>query len=119
MLNVPVNTLDVSRSMSSGDWENQPSILRRWGLKQLEGGLLTLVETLGFDEKREQAVKSLVRKEVWKFWEEETMHEDVFHPELSKYIEDMFTKYYQDHPDLRYATQSSSPHRGSTKKVRK
>ncbi len=83
--------------MSSGEWSNKPAIFRQWLFPQLEGRLLTLVETLGFDEKREQAVKSLIRQEVWKFWDE-GQKEDSFlskFPGLSDAIEKMLEPFWE------------------------
>lgn len=37
--------------------------------KTLEGRLLTVVEALGLKDTQEEALKSIVRQEVWKLWE--------------------------------------------------
>jgi hypothetical protein len=51
--------------------ENEPALFRVWMFSHFEGRLLTLIESLGFDPKREAAVKSVFRQEVWKLWHEE------------------------------------------------
>jgi hypothetical protein len=54
--------------------EVQSRVLCRWGegyiieqgeTSRLEGRLLTLLESLGLPEKQEEAIKSLVRQELW------------------------------------------------------
>jgi hypothetical protein len=52
-------------------YENEPFVFRRWMVGQLEGQLLTLVEAFGFEGKREDAVKSLVRNTIWDWFRNE------------------------------------------------
>ena len=40
-------------------------VVQNHDIKQIEGKLLALVESLGFSEKQEDAVKSLVRQFLW------------------------------------------------------
>jgi hypothetical protein len=43
--------------------------LHNYQLSNLEGRLLTLVETLGLPKSQEDAFKSYVRREVWETWD--------------------------------------------------
>lgn len=45
--------------------DNSALFIRFWSLKQLEGRLLTLVESMGLGEKQEDAIKNYMRREVW------------------------------------------------------
>lgn len=45
--------------------ENSPLYIRFWAFKNLEGRLLTLVESMGLGDKQEEAVKGYMRREVW------------------------------------------------------
>ena len=40
-------------------------VVQNYDIKQIEGKMLALVESLGFSEKQEVAVKSLVRQFLW------------------------------------------------------
>lgn len=55
----------ISSPISLQEYDNNPFIFRRWMISNLEGRLLTLVEAFGFENKREEAVKSLIRRELW------------------------------------------------------
>lgn len=43
--------------------------------RELEGKLLTIIETIGLKETQEDAVKSLVRNEIWKLWDKPSFSE--------------------------------------------
>lgn len=45
--------------------DNTLLAVRGWAFKNLEGRLLTLVESMGLPEKQEEAVKGYMRREVW------------------------------------------------------
>lgn len=45
--------------------DNTSLFIRGWAFKNLEGRLLTLVESMGLGEKQEEAVKGYMRREVW------------------------------------------------------
>lgn len=66
-------------------------------IQNLEGRLLTLIETLGFNETREQAIKGIVRQHVWDivpYWDELWIYgEDVpfLHDQCEKRRSDMTT----------------------------
>lgn len=62
--------MGTSTPVSSGaaslrGYENEPFIFRRWMIGNLEGRVLTLLETLGFEPKREEAIKSIFRGALW------------------------------------------------------
>lgn len=58
----------VTKSQSLQSYDNEPFIFRRWMLGNLEGKILTLIETLGFEAKREEAVKSIFRQSMWEWF---------------------------------------------------
>lgn len=45
--------------------DNMPLFIRGWAFKNLEGRLLTLVESMGLSQTQEEAVKGYMRREVW------------------------------------------------------
>lgn len=65
--------LESSKAMSNQpvpNSVNEGSIIRSWQIRDLEGRILTLLETLGLSDKQEDAVKSLARQAVWKILED-------------------------------------------------
>lgn len=64
-------------SVSSLVGTNEPQLFRQWMFSHTEGRVLTLIEALGFDEKREQAVKSQFRQEIWRLWQEGMMPDNL------------------------------------------
>ena len=60
--------------------------IKGWAFKNLEGRMLTLVESMGLGEKQEEAQKQYVRREVWA-----TINEAyVCSPETVEFIEVAF-----------------------------
>lgn len=45
--------------------DNTPLYIKGWAFKNLEGRLLTLIESMGLGEKQEEAQKGFIRREVW------------------------------------------------------
>jgi hypothetical protein len=45
--------------------ENLPIMMRQYAFRELEGRLLTLVESMGLNDKREGIIKQYVRRELW------------------------------------------------------
>lgn len=72
--------------------DNQPSILREWMMGNLEGRLLTMIEIFGFDEKRETAVKSMVRREMWRWYQDNPIRIE-HREEFDKSLEDYFKQF--------------------------
>ena len=66
---------------------NSGAVFREYMFSHFEGKLLTLIETLGFEAKREQAVKSIFSQELWYFWHESGVH-PYGNPELAKFLQD-------------------------------
>lgn len=51
---------------------NELSFVRNWNVGNLEGKLLTLIETIGLTDKQENAIKSFARTEIWS-WRNELL----------------------------------------------
>ena len=49
----------------SSSGTNVPYIIRNWEIRDMEGKLLTLIETMGLQEKQESAIKGLIRQVIW------------------------------------------------------
>lgn len=45
--------------------DNVIYVIRSWAIQNLEGKLLTLIETLGLRETQEKAVKDMIRPLIW------------------------------------------------------
>src|SRR5258708_7078469 len=56
-------------SVSLRDHQNTMVYVHNYQFSNLEGRMLTLVETLGLPKAQEDAFKSLVRREVWETWD--------------------------------------------------
>ncbi len=65
---VPTEVVEKGvRQFTENDYlqDNTPLFIRGFVFKNLEGRLLTLVESMGLPEKQEEAVKGYMRREVW------------------------------------------------------
>ena len=61
-----MSSIPHNKPGSTPDHDNTPFIIRNWQFSDLEGRLLTLLESLGLPDKQEDAVKSLIRQAVWR-----------------------------------------------------
>ena len=52
-------------------------LLKNWNIQNLEGRLLTIIESLGLRESQEGAVKNIIQQEMWKLYELEPISDKI------------------------------------------
>ena len=58
---------DVFPNVSTPE-TNESRVVRQWQVSELQGTLLTHIESLGLQERQEKAIKSMVKRDLWDWY---------------------------------------------------
>lgn len=80
---------------------SQMVFVYNYQFRELEGKMLTLLETLGLPDKQEKAIKTQVRRAIWDSWDNSfllpsDLKEELFKRENLRRAGDLYTEVYTE-----------------------